>query len=412
MSNNKGLFGKIFDQNNNNNNTSIREGLFSFNSGNNENNNASIGGNFPSFNMGSNNQNNSSSNRGNLFTFNLGNNENKKDNTSDLFKNNEDNKKNTLFHFGSGIGLFNNSEDEKDKSEKISNLFGNLDLNNNKDSDNSNPFGKKLFGNDFDNNFNININNIKSFNVNINIENSGNNIFNAQDNDIGNEEVEEDEKKEEDEKEEEDAKEEEERKTIKVSEELDKPDELNSIDNKEYITIINSKMKNYKKEMDSTVDKIEEKKSTLKTHEELFNNFIDKINISNKVINYIKDNLDNNTRQLEKISDEQDKIINDLDFIEKNLNEKIGAQRSKEEFIKNTDTKKKELDDTFINIDKKIELCHKNLKENNNVVENNEIKTLNQLLNRIIHRIKKEVQGKQIEYLDNIFKAEKNALDK
>ena len=37
----------------------------------------------------------------------------------------------------------------------------------------------------------------------------------------------------------------------------------------------------------------------------------------------IKDNLDNNTKQLERISNEQDKIINDLDFIEENLNERI-----------------------------------------------------------------------------------------
>ena len=171
-------------------------------------------------------------------------------------------------------------------------------------------------------------------------------------------------------------------------------------------------MQNYKKEMDSTVDNIEEKKRNLIVQEELFNNFLDKINISNKVINYIKDNLDNNTRQLERISDEQDKIINDLDFIEENLDKKIGAQRNKEEIIKNIDEKNEELDNTFININKKIELSHRNLKENNNVVENNEIKTLNQLLNRIIHRIKKDVQGKQIEYLDNIFKAEKNVLDK
>ena len=101
-----------------------------------------------------------------------------------------------------------------------------------------------------------------------------------------------------------------------------------------------------------------------------------------------------------------------MDFIEENLDNKIGAQRSKEEIIKKADEKNEELDNTLKNINKKIELSHRNLKENNNVVENNEIKTLNQLLNRIIHRIKKDVQGKQIEYLDNIFKAEKNVLDK
>ena len=107
-------------------------------------------------------------------------------------------------------------------------------------------------------------------NVNINIENSRNNLLNAEDNDIGNEEEEEEEKKEE--VKEEDEKEEDETKKIKVSEELDKPDELNSIDNKEYIRIINSKMKNYKKEMDSTVDQIEMNKGKLSAQEEQFKN--------------------------------------------------------------------------------------------------------------------------------------------
>ena len=46
----------------------------------------------------------------------------------------------------------------------------------------------------------------------------------------------------------------------------------------------------------------------------------------------------------------------------------------------------------------------------NNVIENKEIKTLNQLLNRIHYRIKKDIQGKQIDYLNNIFEAEKNFI--
>lgn len=46
----------------------------------------------------------------------------------------------------------------------------------------------------------------------------------------------------------------------------------------------------------------------------------------------------------------------------------------------------------------------------NNVVENKEIKTLNQLLNRIHCRIKKDVQWKQINYIQNILEAEKNNI--
>ena len=46
----------------------------------------------------------------------------------------------------------------------------------------------------------------------------------------------------------------------------------------------------------------------------------------------------------------------------------------------------------------------------NNVVENKEIKTLNQLLNRIHCRIKKDVQWKQINYIQNILEAEKTIL--
>ena len=406
MSNGKDLFNFGLGQNINNNNISTGGSLFNFNSGNNDNKNSLFGEN----------------NNNNLFGLFNNKEEKNKDSPFGLFNNNEENKSNSLFGSGGGMNLFQQKEDEKDKEGGLSNIFGNMDLNkNHKESNlfntnNSNLFGNKIFGNDSDDNnnnndhkfnFNSNINNI-NININAYIENSRNNLFNFENNDIGNEEVEEDEKKEESKVEE--AKEEEPKK-VKVSEELEKPDELDSIDNKEYIRLINSKMKNYKKEMDSTVDKIEENKKALIAQEKLFNNFIDKINISNKVINYIKDNLDNNTRQLERISDEQDKIINDLDFIEENLDKKIGAQRSKEEFIKKNDEKNKELDNTFININNKIELCHRNLKENNIVVENNEIKTLNQLLNRVIHRIKKDVQGKQIEYLDNIYKTEKAVLD-
>ena len=421
MSNNTGLFGNIFLKNNNNN-LSTGESIFSFASGTSDNK-KSIFGNSPFLNSGNKKEG--------LFGLFDNKEESKPDSPFGFFYE-KDNKENNLFGNGSGSGmnLFGNKGDKDEKTEdNFSNLFGKMNLNKNNNnnkketdifsSDNSKLLGNNLlFGNNNDNdnnnnnnNININISNINNVNinnVNINMENSGNNIrFNSEDNDIGNEEMdnEESKAKEEDKKEEE-------VKQVKISEELDKPDELDNIDNKDYARIINSKMKNYKKEMDSTLDKIEKKKDKLKAHEKLFNNFLDKINTSNKVINYIKDNLDNNTRQLERISDEQDKIINDLDFIEKNLDKKIGAQRSKEEIIKKNDEKNKELDDTFENIDKKIVGCHKNMKENNTVVEISEIKTLNQLLNRIIHRIKKDVQGKQIDYLDNIFKAEKKVLNK
>ena len=392
MSNNTGLFGNIFLKNNNNN-LSTGESIFSFASGTSDNK-KSIFGNSPFLNSG---------NKKEDFFGLFDKKEESKSNCPFGFFYEKDNKENNLFGNGSGSGmnLFGNKGDKDEKTEdNFSNLFGKMNLNktnnnNKKETDIFSSDNSKLLGN------NIN-------NANINMENSGNNIrFNSEDNDIGNEEMdnEESKAKEEDKKEEE-------VKQVKISEELDKPDELDNIDNKDYARIINSKMKNYKKEMDSTLDKIEKKKDKLKAHEKLFNNFLDKINTSNKVINYIKDNLDNNTRQLERISDEQDKIINDLDFIEKNLDKKIGAQRSKEEIIKKNDEKNKELDDTFENIDKKIVGCHKNMKENNTVVEISEIKTLNQLLNRIIHRIKKDVQEKQIDYLDNIFKAEKKVLNK
>ena len=62
---------------------------------------------------------------------------------------------------------------------------------------------------------------------------------------------------------------------------------------------------------------------------------------------------------------------------------------------------------TLNEIEEKIRKCHENMKEKNKVNEYKEIKTLNQLLNRVHCRIKKEIQGKQIDYLKYIFEKEK-----
>ena len=198
---------------------------------------------------------------------------------------------------------------------------------------------------------------------------------------------------------------------IKISEELDKPDELNkdSTDN-DYIKIINDKMKKYKRELDNSVYQIENHQKELIEQEKKFNNFIEAINISNKIINNIKDNLNSNTRDLKEICTNEEKIINDLDEIEKKLDERIKGRKNKEEIVKKNEIKNKEIEKCFNNIGTKIEKCHEIMETKNNVIENTEIKTLNQLLNRIHCRIKKVVQGKQINYIKNIFEAEKNNI--
>ena len=203
-------------------------------------------------------------------------------------------------------------------------------------------------------------------------------------------------------------------KIIKMSEELNKPDELNSdSNNTDYIELINQKIGKYKRELDSKVVKIEINKTELIEQEKKFNNFIEAINTSNKIINYIKDNLYNNIRALEDISSNEDKIINDLDEIEKNLNQRIKDNNNKDLIIKENEEKNKKIENTFNDIEKKIKTCHEIMKRKNNVKENKEIKTMNQLLNNIHYKIKKDIQGRQIDYINNIFETEKKyILDK
>ena len=199
-----------------------------------------------------------------------------------------------------------------------------------------------------------------------------------------------------------------------MSVELNKPDELNSdSNNTDYIELINQKIGKYKRELDSKVDKIEVNKTELIEQEKKFNNFIEAINTSNKIINYIKDNLYNNIRALEDISSNEDKIINDLDEIEKNLNQRIKDNNNKDLIIKENEEKNKKIENTFNDIEKKIKICHEIMKRKNNVIENKEIKTMNQLLNNIHYKIKKDIQGRQIDYINNIFETEKKyILDK
>ena len=105
---------------------------------------------------------------------------------------------------------------------------------------------------------------------------------------------------------------------INISKELNKPDEIKTVDNKEYIDLINKKINNYKKEVDANVNKFVENEHELKQQEKKFNNIKELINISEKVINYIQKDVDTNTRELEDIFQNQEKIISDLDNIEEN----------------------------------------------------------------------------------------------
>ena len=197
---------------------------------------------------------------------------------------------------------------------------------------------------------------------------------------------------------------------VKMSEELNKPDELKSDNDNDYINLINGKIKEYKRDLDKTIDKIEINKKELTEQEKKFNNFIETINISNKIINYITASVNNTKRELEEISTNQDKIIDDLDEIEKNLDKKIRGKGSDEQVLNRIVEKNKKIENTFDNIEKMIKKSHEKMKTNNNVVEDKEIISLNQLLNRIHCRIKKDIQGKQIDYLNKIFDTEENYI--
>ena len=73
-----------------------------------------------------------------------------------------------------------------------------------------------------------------------------------------------------------------------ISEELNKLDELKTVDNAEYANLLNKKINKFKNELDSIVNKIEENKQELIQYEKKFNNFNESLNISEKVINGIK----------------------------------------------------------------------------------------------------------------------------
>ena len=319
-----------------------------------------------------NNNNNNNNNQSSLFD-----NNNKKNNS--LFNNNflfsdSNNNKSPIFEGG----LFGQKKGEAENMQKKDNnipakIIKNNILENSENSENSenkNEINEK--------NINNNINNI------ISEENKNNNKKDAGP-----------------------AKKKEIGKVIKISEELNKPDELdiNNTD-KDYVKIINQKMKKYKKELDDTINKIEKNKELLNKHEENFNNFIETINISNKIINSIKDNINNNTRELENILSTQDKIIQDLDEIDENLSKKIKIKKSKDKILKENDDYCKKIEKTFDGFEGRIKKCYENMKSKNDEIESTEIKTLNQLLGDVHCKIKKDIQGKILDSLNNIFQEE------
>ena len=174
-------------------------------------------------------------------------------------------------------------------------MFQNIDLNNSNNLFNNNSlnltkeisFVKRNDENNslfFNNNDNINNNNIN--NINLFQENSKNIIIN---NNINNERIsisnDSNVHQEDNNSLNEERKEEEVGRKIKISEELNKPDELGRYnDDNDYIRLLNEKIKKYKKELDSKVEEIEVNKSHLFAQEKKFNNFIDAINTSNKII--------------------------------------------------------------------------------------------------------------------------------
>ena len=279
--------------------------------------------------------------------------------------------------FGSSK-LFNfniQKDDENNKNPEKNNTADNSQLNSLFFSSNNQPV-----------NTNINIQNVGNVHINI----YGNKIENIkkEENEANydeKDEVEEEEIKKEEKKKEKDNKEDKEKiEEEKVSEELNKPDELKSIDNGEYLDLINNKIKNYKNELDTTVNKIEENKKELIQQEKKFNNIKDLINISQKVINYIEDSIDNNTRQLEDICGNQEKIINDLDRIEENLNKRIRSSENKNEILKENKDKNNDIQRTSNSIEEKIQNCYKTMTNNTkNIKINDNPKTLNDLLGRI-----------------------------
>ena len=197
-----------------------------------------------------------------------------------------------------------------------------------------------------------------------------------------------------------------------VSEELNKPDELKSVDNKEYLNLINKKINNYKRQLDSSLYKIDENKNELMQQEKKFNNIKDLLNISQNVINYIGDSIDNNERELENIIENQEKIIQDLDNIEENLNKKIKSSQNKNEILKENKDKNNDIEKMFNSIGNKIENCYKMMiDDSKNLKINNNPKTLNELLDRIYWKIKQDIQGKEAKVINEIYYREKNFIN-
>ena len=393
----KGNFIICKNNSNENKTENSQKGLFDFSANNsnnilfNKNTNLFEGGSF----LGNKNMTNNI----NIFT------NNKKDNDIGVFKKEENKVKNDANPQFSG--LFQNKklalDNNIDLSLKKDISFGNKDNNTNnyfqEINTNSTLFDKdknNLENSDFNNNLNMFQSSQEQDNISIQDNNNDNNLYS---NDEG---LPEDNKG---------KKNGEVGKVIKISEELNKPDELgDGCTDDDYIRIINDKMKKYKRSLDNKVEQIESNKEELRKQEQKFNKFIEAINTSKKIIICINDNLNSNARELEEICMNQEKIIDDLDDIEKKLDEKIKDKRNKDDIVKENEDKNKKIETSFNNIEKGIEKCHEIMKAKNNVVENKEIKTMNQLLNRIHCRIKKDVQGKQIEYIQKIYKAEKNYI--
>jgi hypothetical protein len=136
------------------------------------------------------------------------------------------------------------------------------------------------------------------------------------------------------------------------------------------------------------------------------------INISQKVINYIEDNIDNNTRELKDIYENQEKIINDLDKIEENLNKRIRSSQNKNEILKENKDKNNDIQKTFNSIEGKILNCYKAMTNNNEKINiNNNPKSLNDLLGRIYWKIKEDIQGKEANLINDIYNKEKNCIN-
>jgi hypothetical protein len=187
------------------------------------------------------------------------------------------------FNLNNNTNLFGKQieKEEKKVEENNQSLFNNNstlfnfniqpkdDINKNSERNNNNENNKQVNSLFFKNG-------TQSSKINANISNFGNPHKNIMVNriDIKNEENEENNDENEEEEEEEIKKEEKDNKDDKekieekkVSEELNKPDELKSVDDREYLDLINKKIKYYKNELDSSVNKIEENKKELITQE-------------------------------------------------------------------------------------------------------------------------------------------------